>query len=739
MADIVGTPDPDELPGTSDADTIDGGAGADRMTGGLGDDTYIVDHSGDTVVEAADEGIDTVLSSVSYSLAPDVENLYLVGDADLIGIGNELGNELVGNNGNNLLFGNEADDYLRGNAGSDTLDSDGGNDLLDGGTGDDNLVGGSGDDAYQFGAGYGTDTVVDEGGTADRVVLQGLGVADVSLVREADDVVIMVNATGDRLVLTDWFVDASRVESIQFSADEVSLNAATIERIVSDVAPVANDDAAAVSEDATSPVTGNVLANDSDANVGDFVEVTNPGTYQLLYGTLELAADGSYTYTLDSSLAAVQGLAQGQTLTESFTYDVTDNLPLYPKTANARLTILIEGADEAPVCHGRTIIGTNRDDRLAGTACDDIIDGRKGSDTMVGGKGDDTYYVDTAPGDHGHRHGHHRRHHHDHRRGDQVVERANEGWDTVYSSASYVLPANVEALHLLGSRNLHGTGNSVANWIEGNRGNNDLDGGGGDDLLQGGKGNDSLRGGKGVDVLQGGKGNDKLKDKDGSTIFDGGAGRDEMAGGRSADFFAGGAGNDELELGGGRDVIAFNKGDGVDRVEGECQNGALSLGGGIRYEDLRFRKDGKDLVLETGGSDRLVFEDWYKGKQSVVTLQVVAAAMSGFSQGSSNELLNDRVEGFDFARLVDAFDDARARHRNMDSWKLMNELLDAHLGGSDDAALGGDLAYRYGMTGTLAGMGWGAAHDTVAAAGFGADQQKLDLAPLQNDAVKLGA
>jgi VCBS repeat-containing protein len=734
---ITGTDGDDILTGTTDAE---GNPGADEMAGGLGNDTYYVDHSGDTVVEAADGGTDTVVSSVSYSLAPDVENLYLVGDEDLIGIGNELGNQLVGNNGDNLLFGNEAEDYLSGNAGDDMLDSDGGDDVVDGGAGNDQLIGGSGNDTYLFGEGYGTDTAVDEGGT-DRVVLQGLRVADVSLVREGDDVVIVVNTTGERMVLADWFVDASRIESIEFGLDEVMLDAATIERIVNNVAPVANDDAATVSEDAASPVTGNVLANDSDTNAGDFVEVTNPGTYEGLYGTLELASDGSYTYTLNSSLAAVQALAQGQTLTESFTYDVIDDVPLYAKTASAQLSIVIEGADEAPVCHGQTIIGTKRDDRLVGTACDDIIDGGKGSDTMVGGKGDDTYYVDAAPGDHGHRHdhGHHRHRHHDHRRGDRVVEQANEGHDTVYSSVSYTLPTNVEDLHLLGDKNLDGTGNSAANWIEGNRGNNELRGGAGDDLLQGGDGKDKLRGGRGLDVLQGGAGSDDLEDRRGSTVFDGGAGNDDMEGGRSADFFAGGDGNDELELGGGRDVIAFNKGDGVDRIEGECQNGVLSLGGGIRYEDLRFRKDGKDLVLETGGSDRLVFEDWYKGAKSVVTLQVVAEAMAGFSQTSTDRLRNDRVEVFDFGKLVDAFDAARGRQRNMDSWKLMNELLDAHLYGSDDAALGGDLAYRYGLTGSLEGMSWDAARATVADASFGAQKQTLELTPLQDDSIKLGA
>jgi len=249
-----------------------------------------------------------------------------------------------------------------------------------------------------------------------------------------------------------------------------------------------------------------------------------------------------------------------------------------------------------------------------------------------------------------------------------------------------------------------------------------------------------LHGKGGVDVLQGGRGNDKLEDRDGNTLFDGGRGNDRMTGGRDADFFAGGRGNDRLYLGGGNDVVAFNKGDGVDRLFGERQDGVLSLGGGIRYENLRLRKQGNDLVLRTGGGDRVVLEDWYRGKQSIVTLQVVAEAMSCFSQTSHDSLRDDKVELFDFRRLVAAYDDARAAHHHMRSWNMMNELLAAHLTGSDSGALGGDLAYRYGTTGTLAGMGWTAARDTVAAPGFGADLQAVhSAAAVGSDPVKLGA
>jgi hypothetical protein len=177
-------------------------------------------------------------------------------------------------------------------------------------------------------------------------------------------------------------------------------------------------------------------------------------------------------------------------------------------------------------------------------------------------------------------------------------------------------------------------------------------------------------------------------------------------------------------------VVAFNKGDGVDRLFGRRgQEAVLSLGGGIRYEDLRLSRHGSDLELKTGGGDRIVFEDWYRGKQSVVTLQVVAEAMRGFAQDGADGLRDDKVETFDFRKLVAAYDDARECQRNLKNWKLMGSLLDAHLGGSDTAAYGGELAYRYGMTGALAAVGWAAARDTVAAPQFGNQMQAFAPAP----------
>jgi serralysin len=95
----------DTISGLAGNDTIDGGTGADTMAGGLGNDTYVVDNAGDVVTENAGEGTDTVNTSITYVLTANVENLTMLGSADLQGYGNVLANTLTGNGGNNLLNG----------------------------------------------------------------------------------------------------------------------------------------------------------------------------------------------------------------------------------------------------------------------------------------------------------------------------------------------------------------------------------------------------------------------------------------------------------------------------------------------------------------------------------------------------------------------------------------------------------------------------------------------------------
>ncbi|MBU3059825.1 LysM peptidoglycan-binding domain-containing protein, partial [Pseudomonas indica] len=122
-------------------DVLDGGTGADEMVGGEGDDTYIVDNKGDKVVEQANEGKDTVKSSVSFQLSDHLENLTLTGSDAIEGTGNDLNNEITGNAGNNTLQGGGGTDTLRGGAGNDTLVGGTGGGQLYGDQGNDTLIG----------------------------------------------------------------------------------------------------------------------------------------------------------------------------------------------------------------------------------------------------------------------------------------------------------------------------------------------------------------------------------------------------------------------------------------------------------------------------------------------------------------------------------------------------------------------------------------------------------------------
>ncbi|MDZ8110371.1 MAG: calcium-binding protein [Nostoc sp. DedQUE12a] len=136
----------DSLNGGNGDDTLNGGLGTDTLNGAAGNDTYIIDGAVDAIIEAANSGTDIVRSSITYTLAANVENLRQTGTSAINGTGNTLNNFLFGNSANNTLNGRAGNDTLDGNLGNDILNGEDGNDSLQGGPGNDRINGGSGND-----------------------------------------------------------------------------------------------------------------------------------------------------------------------------------------------------------------------------------------------------------------------------------------------------------------------------------------------------------------------------------------------------------------------------------------------------------------------------------------------------------------------------------------------------------------------------------------------------------------
>jgi Ca2+-binding RTX toxin-like protein len=215
---VLGEDGRDYLYGWTGNDLLDGGADNDKMVGCAGDDTYVVNSTGDIVTEKANEGIDTVQSSVTYSTGAYVENLTLTGVGAINGTGNGGHNTIVGNNAANVLTGAT------------------GNDVLDGGAGNDTLAGGQGADTYRFGLGSGSDIIsnADTDLGADELVF-GAGIAEDQLwfARSGDDLVVSVLGTTDRATLQGWYSSAgNQLDHFELS-DGATLAAAQVQQLVS--------------------------------------------------------------------------------------------------------------------------------------------------------------------------------------------------------------------------------------------------------------------------------------------------------------------------------------------------------------------------------------------------------------------------------------------------------------------------------------------------------------------------
>ncbi|HEV2865608.1 MAG TPA: calcium-binding protein [Allosphingosinicella sp.] len=461
-----------QLAGNKGDDRLDGAGGGDTMRGGLGNDTYVVDRWAadpakprDNVIEGSAGGVDTVESSVTYGLAANVENLVLTGDAAIGGTGNSLANSLTGNGAANRLDGLAGADTMRGGAGNDI---------------------------------YVVDTWTVSTATADDVVVEELGegvdtvVSSVTYVLPANVENLLlagaaaINGTGNGLVNNLRGNGADNRLDGQAGADTMTGFAGNDTYVVDNSADHAVEAASGGTDVVLSSVTftlpneienlvltglgaidgaGNAAANG----------LTGNGAANRLDG--KAGADtmrggaGNDTYVVDSS--SPSGATPGDIVIEAINSgtDTVVSSVSYALTANVENLILTGNA--ALAATGNALVNS-----LRGNGGNNRLDGQAGADTMTGGAGNDTYVVDTwtlaasSPDD-------------------IVVEGVNGGTDTVESSVTYVLPANVENLLLTGTAAINGTGNELANSLTGNSAANILDGKGGADTMAGGDGFDT--------------------------------------------------------------------------------------------------------------------------------------------------------------------------------------------------------------------------------------------------------
>lgn len=723
--------------GGSGNDTLNGGAGSDTMFGGLGDDIYVVDNTGDKVIETLNEGKDTVLSAITHTLGSNVENLTLSGGSAINGTGNSLANVITGNSANNILDGGagvdtisysyatnsitvdlslttaqatgSGSDIIRnfenviGSDANDTLKGNSSNNVLDGGIGADVLMGRTGNDTYIIdsvgdtvteNAGEGTDTIISsmdyvlqtnvENLTLSGAAIKGTGNASNNIIigNSANNILdgtagsdTMQGGAGNDI----YIVDNTRDAVLENNNEGVDLIQSSVTYTLS--ANVENLTLTGTNAiNGTGNGLGNILIGNSAANILN----GGLGVDQMIGGL------GNDTYVIDNNDdTIIENAGEGtDTIQSSIDWFLGNNLENLTLTGTSN----INGT------------GNALNNIITGNIADNVIDGGLGADSLRGGMGNDIYWIDNIA--------------------DAVVESANAGIDSVQSLVSYTLSSNVENLSLLGANAINGTGNSLNNLLTGNDAAN------------------TLTGGAGNDILQGAAGNDNLTDTSGNNFFNGGLGADILKGGTGNELFIGGLGNDTIATSSGYDVIAFNKGDGQDTITASTTiDNTISLGGGIRYEDLSLSKSGNNLVLNTGGSDRITLTNWYSSttNHSVLNLQVITEAMADFDANSADPLRNNKVETFNFDGLVNRFDQARVASPALTSWALSQALLDFHLSGSDDAALGGDLAYQYGKTGDLAAVGSTGAQNVINNTQFGSSQQAFQtVAGLQEGIIKLG-
>lgn len=521
----------------------------------------------------------------------------------------------TGTTADDILVGTSGDDELYGLQGADTLDAGGGNDILDGGAGADRMTGGDGDDLYY--ADDSGDLVVEaEWGGWDEVRLSG---ASLDIRASYVETIIVSYASGatvlggvglnwiDGGAGDDWFEggDGDDILTSNFGNDHLDGGDGNdlLEGGLGDDTMIGGggDDTFRVQQfgdvvtEAAGGGTDNVLLHLSTYTLPANVENVDA---RYATGPISITGNSLNNYIIMGfGEVSVNGGSGSDTVSYLSNGSVTVDLAVFGANGGAAADDTLTGIEH--------LVGSLNDDILRGNGSQNMIDGSAGADVMTGRNGSDTYYVDDA--------------------GDVVVEVAGGGANDevrIRNLFSYVLPSDVENLTNTTDSAFVGTGNGLAN---------DLNGGGGIDTLYGRAGHDELNGGGGDDRLYGEGDHDILNGGDGSDDMAGGLGNDtyivEQAGDSVTELLNEGIDQvltilSSYTLGSYVENLTFNgpAGNAVHGVGNVSSNviiaqaGDDTLEGGGGSDELRgdagddclYGEVGEDILIGGGGADILV-------------------------------------------------------------------------------------------------------------------------------------
>jgi Ca2+-binding RTX toxin-like protein len=332
---LTGNAAANTLSGGAGDDTLDGGAGADKLVGGTGEDVYFVADAGDVVTENADEGWDTVRTSLAtYTMTANVEVLTYAGAAAFTGTGNAQDNVITGGNAGNKLDGGAGNDMLRGGDGNDSLLGGLGNDQLSGGRGKDTIDGGAGN---------------------DTVMLNG-GLDDYTITRPNATDTVLTDSLGNSVTLRN--VEFVQAAGARYAIQQVQLNIAS---------PGADHLIGGAGNDT---LAGGAGIDTLEGGAGDDTYVIADKASQVIENPYE-----------GVDLVQVAFAAAG-------TYVLSANVENATVVSAASVVVNLTGNDGDNLLTGNAAANT-----LTGNAGNDTLDGAAGADKLAGGAGDDTYVV----------------------------------------------------------------------------------------------------------------------------------------------------------------------------------------------------------------------------------------------------------------------------------------------------------------------------------------------------------